>query len=449
MDEMTAFEQQIAREVMTEAGPEPRFNATTVSRSVTSRSSRSRFRSVLSAARFVTAALVVVLFAGILLTGTLAPQREETTTGLLSGVELSVKEVRPGVYRILGDGIRDLGNRLGDLVVTSDGSVWIERRTEPSRESGSVFIDVIELGQPAAAVTNEGDELEVKFDVRSDGTALLFRRQPHGVSVFSFDGDGWVPQTGAEIAACTGRSMRDDKLGLRGLLASDDSCWLGTWSAKQLPSTSGAVAATRVTSSGRTQVFTFEDLGQGPGSFLSEDDYGLGLAWTEADDGTIWATYDRRPDRGLMSFDGQDWTYVPYGDDAGNAGVNVDGSSLAITPDGVVWTATARGGVDIRGWDGARWTAPRTGHGVSCCIDFPYGSPQVNGLSVDPGGQLWHAGFERVDETSSAVIRGLEEFDRGVPYIEAVSFAPNGVIWLIGPDGLYAIRPEIALPAIE
>ena len=75
---MTAFEQQIAREVVREAGPEPRFDALSVSRSLTTSSRRWRSASLFSATRVVVAGAVVALFGGFLLAAVLTQPSEES-----------------------------------------------------------------------------------------------------------------------------------------------------------------------------------------------------------------------------------------------------------------------------------------------------------------------------------------------------------------------------------
>ncbi|MGI9642242.1 MAG: hypothetical protein ACR2N9_05615 [Acidimicrobiia bacterium] len=77
MHDMNAFEQQIAREVVAEAGPEPRFDAMSVSRSVTTHSPTRRFQSMFSATKLVVAGAVVALFGGFLLSGVLTTQQSD------------------------------------------------------------------------------------------------------------------------------------------------------------------------------------------------------------------------------------------------------------------------------------------------------------------------------------------------------------------------------------
>ena len=66
--------------------------------------------------RSVRQALVSTLAVGLLAAPALAAE-EATTPDLLPGVDLVTEEVEPGVYRVLSDGVRNLGSE-----ATIDGS---------------------------------------------------------------------------------------------------------------------------------------------------------------------------------------------------------------------------------------------------------------------------------------------------------------------------------------
>lgn len=109
-----------------------------------------RFQPMFSATKFVVAGAIVALFGGFLLSGVLTQPSEERipaavtdspdpSTQLLPGVDLVTEEVEPGVYRVVGDGIRDLSRSyevttLGQqrpfkmmrsaVILGLDGSVW-------------------------------------------------------------------------------------------------------------------------------------------------------------------------------------------------------------------------------------------------------------------------------------------------------------------------------------
>jgi hypothetical protein len=178
IDDMNAFERQVAGEVIRAAAP-PRpvdvsaiFTATTAAQSP-----KWRFQTMFSATKFVVAGAVVALFGGFLLSGALTQQpsvdrlpavgasasattqaeptdsatsepeptteaeAEDTTPvrDLLPGVDLVTEEVEPGAYRVLSDGVRALESepsidRVGDMRLIGthhniaaglDGSVWL------------------------------------------------------------------------------------------------------------------------------------------------------------------------------------------------------------------------------------------------------------------------------------------------------------------------------------
>jgi hypothetical protein len=54
------------------------------------------------------------------------PGPGQVRTDLLPGVSLTVVEVHPGVYRVLGDGVRDLSTLTVEEVFSGrDGSLWL------------------------------------------------------------------------------------------------------------------------------------------------------------------------------------------------------------------------------------------------------------------------------------------------------------------------------------
>ena len=118
MDEMTAFDQQIAREVLREAGPSEPVDAAAIfsSMATATQSPKWRFQTMFSATKFVVAGVIVALFGGFLLAGVLTQPSDEmapaavtaspspvTTEELLSG--MVTEEVEPGVLRIRDDAI--------------------------------------------------------------------------------------------------------------------------------------------------------------------------------------------------------------------------------------------------------------------------------------------------------------------------------------------------------
>ena len=78
MDEMTAFDQQIAREVVREAGPSEPVDGAAIFTAITAaQSPKWRSQSMFSATKFVVAGAILALFGGFLLAGVLTQPSEE------------------------------------------------------------------------------------------------------------------------------------------------------------------------------------------------------------------------------------------------------------------------------------------------------------------------------------------------------------------------------------
>jgi hypothetical protein len=151
MDDMTAFERQVANEMSRIVGPARPVDDLAVLEATTTRSPTWRFQAMFSAVRFVVAAAIVALFGGFLLVGVVTQPSDEvvpaavptspaTTPDLLPGVDLVTEELEPGVFRVLSDGTdNDMG--LGGAGVSAgtqvtagqDGSVWVR---DPQRGVG-------------------------------------------------------------------------------------------------------------------------------------------------------------------------------------------------------------------------------------------------------------------------------------------------------------------------
>ncbi len=157
MDDLTAFERQIRDEMRAMAGPLPRTDvedivhtARAATSTIATTTARQRLQPMLNATGFVAAGVVVTLFGGFLLAGTLLTQPSDEsvpavgalasvptetepavvasadpepsltpTSGpkttahadLLPGVDLVTEEVAAGVLRVVSDGIRDLASQ--------------------------------------------------------------------------------------------------------------------------------------------------------------------------------------------------------------------------------------------------------------------------------------------------------------------------------------------------
>jgi hypothetical protein len=221
MDDMTAFERQLSGEVSGLMGPVRPVDDLAVYESVTAANQQSRWGSTMfSALRFVAASAIVALFGGFLMAGVLttqpsddsfsaavsaSPSIEATTepteadttsvrSDVLPGVELTVEEAEPGVYRVLDDGVRDLvlgGNT--DIVAGHDDGIWLLRKNQ-----------FVRLGSEAGhGWPKEGGRYHSDFEVTPEGTVWVIKSDYRNWyskvgdvaergTLFSSDGDGWV-----------------------------------------------------------------------------------------------------------------------------------------------------------------------------------------------------------------------------------------------------------------
>ena len=161
-----------------------------------------------SAVKFIAASVIVALFGGFLITGVLttqqgdemapaavtAPPTIEATsapteaptrpvrTDILAGVELTVEEVEPSVFRVVNDGVRDLvlgGNT--DIVAGHDGGIYLLRKHQFIRlgsESGQAWPEAGGPYRPDFEVTPDGTVwvIQVEGDPNRGGR-LPYRQQ--------------------------------------------------------------------------------------------------------------------------------------------------------------------------------------------------------------------------------------------------------------------------------
>ena len=249
MDDMHPFEQQVAAEVAREMRPSRPVDAVAVIAAVDAvRSPKWRFQSMFSATKFVVAGAIVALFGGFLLSGVLTqpPSQEPlppaaasalataqaeptdaattepepsmeveaddstTTPDLLPGVDLVTEEVEPGVYRVVGDGIRDVElstTTRPTLIAGLDGSVLIAENggKRPNDRGCYGKCTAYRLGSPEVirwskkALGPAGREDAEGWDlaptaIGPDGTiyARVWRPGNGSADLRSWDGRDWV-----------------------------------------------------------------------------------------------------------------------------------------------------------------------------------------------------------------------------------------------------------------
>jgi hypothetical protein len=472
MEELNAFERQVANGLGVMGGPGRRIDAMAMVGTASTQSPKRRFQTMFSATKFVVAGVIVALFGGFLLTGVLTQQGEETTpivgasastqaeptdvttqapertaeaetdtsirSDLLAGVDLVTEEVSPGVFRVFSDGAHDLSTNVWRVAVSPDGAVLVEKhriaRYKASEQAEVLAVEkdfrVLRLGEPGVSLPDaEG------LQTRPDGTVTAFG--PRG----RFDGEAWVgepaPRCGPVESA---------------LSSPDGSCWLHP--GYERPD------LIRIDADGQERVFTQEEIG----ATLRET--GMSRALSAVDtEGTFWSvTVDKRGQPqvvdGLATFDGDGWTTVPLDEQiAGFAGFV---ESVDVAPDGSVWMVLSGfdGSLMAKTWDGTSWTTYGPVRGTFA----------PRGIHFRPDGTSWLGMNTLIDGSSDRqVVLPASPTNREPHW--SVAHAPDGSVWVVaidrhrsGPprcprtahdhncqgatDGLYVITPE-AVAATE
>lgn len=374
------------------------------------------------------ASAVVLLVAGVVLTGTLLtkPVPDQipgaTMSELMPGVDLEMDEIRPGVHQILSDGVRALDRNVFDVAVTPGGDIWVSKAR--AQGNGSLVDNrIIRLGDPAASL--RGDPHGLNIDVDFDG--LLVASRPF--AYVRLEGTEWVPLEGvsrvlADFPRCVS-GFKGQSL-FRGGVAADGSCWAA--------GPSGA------------PVRSYEDQTTAQ-EYLAASDVGLDLEGTlmgvAVDGAGAFWTARLVPDTGfagLVAFDGQEWSSIPYEGPGASPLSHEVVADIVPSDEGTVHVVLGgdedRPGHEVVTWDGRSWA--RFG---------PIGSRSLrwSGTQRLPDGRFL---FD-----SSAVFDGstLTLFDPlglgpDAPY-GSVDIAPDGTLLVIvadrrGVGGLYAISPE-------
>jgi len=454
MTDMTAFERQVAGEMLGRAGPVRPVDDLAVFESVTAASrSQTWGFTMFSALKFIAAGVIVALFGGFLLTGILTTQQGDemapaavtespspmTTEELLSG--MVTEEVEPGVYKVLNDGVRDLqpfdtGNAVHRHVVAGqDGSVWWL--------AGSNHLLRLGVAETADRQLEDWDSLE-DLEIAYDGTVWAIAGYPRALR--SFDGETWTihravdgsyERGNVEIApdGVVWAALADGTLGYLDLDGS-------MWQTIELPT-----------------------------AFDADELEWNGFIATESE---VWASSQG----GVWHYADGTWEYIPYGgvDTGASSQVEVwpdegaweyvvdGGPDAGAMPDNVFWAlGGSRTGSDETlhrhdgtGWQG--WSLKEQGM-------TPYWGAHPDEYAVAPDGSFWTGWTDRSDGDCE----GVNRFDgqtwmRYLPGMcpSGVDIAPDGSVWLVarewddceaaqGPEPgpyLYVITPE-AMTATE
>jgi hypothetical protein len=396
MDDMNAFERQVARDAARDVGPvRPVDDLAIFNAITTTQSPKWRFQSMFGATKFVVAGVIVALFGGFLLSGVLTQPSDEsapavgasasaslesepaneattapetsTTPDLLPGVALVTEEVEPGVFRVVSDGVRDLARPLPDynyagsymtLVAGLDGSVWLHpgrlfkgdrpRPTYPGHELP------FRLGHPVDA--RIGDERNAEgalndypsqygdITVGPDGTLWMV---DDGV-VWSFaerpDDDPWqqLYDAGPEFALAPDGSVWTTEEALRRFFLGhsvDGSEW-DSWEVPFTEGPDGRMTLLGISGEGDAWVTNGEYdgvIGRFDGSDWQTSSAPPGAwLWDVGQDGTLWARSEHEQRR-MLRFDGTDWTEYDEADGVPQMGGHEMPADIEVAPDSSVW----------------------------------------------------------------------------------------------------------------
>ncbi|MGD8682737.1 MAG: hypothetical protein PVG27_02220 [Chloroflexota bacterium] len=466
MDEMTAFDRQIAGEVLLGAGPPEPVDDLAIYEAVTaaSRSARWGF-TVFSALKFITAAVIVALFGGFLLRGILtAPQQSElppaavtespspmTTEALLSG--MVTEEVEPGVFRIINDGVRDLAlvataDDDQNIVAGLDGSVWLFTPELSFRLGDGKRVDIADWGLGPR---------EADIEIGPDGRVWVIVERGEGSTDLFTLADRTIGDEAARIVE--GRALPTDEAhDLFAIEARPDGSVFGVW-----PDTrSGDRARTAVTvgifADGWIEDLVIEE----PESEWSE---GLDLRqdhlWLErgfwdltANDDKVWLA-DPTGSLHRRTASGWDAEVPPFPPD-----------QIDVGPDGTLWIQAG----DFHGWTGnaaneevlslmlgrlddGQWETWDRDDGIPPVgpVAFSYSFPLEGVHAVAPDGSIWLAALDHMAKRECG---GIVTFDgtnwtrylAGLCVYDA-DIAPDGAVWLQAGEVSY--DPEPGPNAIE
>jgi hypothetical protein len=439
MVNVVAFERQLADESLRIVGPARRVDDLAVYEAViATRSPTLRFPTLSSASGFVVAAAIVALFGGFLLTGVITQPRDEPLSpaaasvssspetdapeesvhpNLLPGVELTLRDVGPGMYQVLSDGPHDLKQNVWDIAITPNGEAWVEKHRvvygpKPYRDDRSEASDrgarVLRLGEPGT-MTFTPDDDDLRLSLTPDGDVNV-----RGTG--SYFGHVWRDGAWQEWEPRCPEALVGPGIEVDGM------CWHHNGS---------GIRQYDRDVDGSERLVTHEDLGLAPGA-------GYGYRLALGSDGTVWTdTYARARDpedpdpapvfTGLASYDGERWTTVEA-----DRPVPGDVAALAVAPDGTVWVvlADASGPSStniVMTWDGKTWDT----YGP---VDDGGSALWYSDIRFAPDGTVWVA-FDD-DRTLTVVKWDGATWDTFGPVEDpseesghGIHFAPDGRVW--------------------
>jgi len=346
------------------------------------------------------AALGLVLLPG---SATMAAT-EATTPDLLPGVDLVTEEIEPGVFRVIGDGVRELSHDVEFREFNEWAPPgWMYRHN--ARQSADISANqsgiwlrrpegIVHLGEEGLVWSPKPGNMTPEFDVAADGT--IYQRQQGRV----LKEGAWTPVRprlpglvlsdahGLLIAPDGTRWLRGTDGQRRGtrrprLARHDEDGWARVGSPPIPPERAQEKPPDRigdwgVTADGVLYVQRERDVQRFDGSRWEtlERPGGAIHQLIVGADGTVWASH-RDADR-LTRFDGDEWTAYDVPPHLRLEGLD----HAAVGLDGAYWYTPVGDPMTTGGCDGViRTNGPATDHFLQglCVYD----------IAIGPGGGLW------------------------------------------------------------
>jgi hypothetical protein len=475
MDDMNAFERQVAGRIQHHAGPVRPVNDAAIFTAITTTPSpKWRIQSMFSATKFVVAGAIVALFGGFLVVGVLTQPSEESapaagtsttpeatvlrsvgtsTDDLLAG--MVTETIGPGIYEVMNDGAGhdfreyELRRMTFDAVHAGpDGAVYVvakdqaDESTKPEIVDNAETPDFWQVGAPGTYGRDDGGYAVAEhLGFTPDGTVWSWSNYDLG----SFDGDAWTdrgrePRRYGETGYMSGSYQAfhvqpDGTVWLQALDTPhavsriDASGWTDYGEADGIDGPAWQIEGT---ADGDVWVATYAD---GPSIYRFTGDTWerhVPVAGSSAEyyelrsggDGSLWA---RTEDGYLARYDTDGWTSWSTADLVPD---DEKVSAWVVGRDGTVWLV--RGGSGLLAFDGRSWME----HPVPDRIDLLKGAPD---------GTIWASAGRDM-----AAFDGRRWSRIALPQIvQGFDISPDGTVWAIsGTQHLYVITPE-AVAATE
>jgi len=349
---------------------------------------------------------MVAATAAALLAGSLSVTTAQDAPDLLPGVDLVTEEVKPGVYRVLGDGTHDLRQNVWAVEATDDGDVWVLKYRVAYKEMATPgrikprFRDarVLRLGESGVSLRAGQDNMTnyPGLGLRDGRPAAYFSNQGQRV----WDGDRWLPPS----------APWEGGIYCEGIVVPEVGCWTHNY---------GDPGIVRQSFDGSRRTISSAEIG------LDADARFNGPWAPHADDGFYTLAYtgtreDMAPSH-LVAFDGDDWS---------TAELPATGMAypymMDVLSDGSVWIGGRADGNGQMGshvvarWDGNEW---RTFEFAELQSDRP-------GLHEAADGKVWIDAVTYIDGSTVRQLGFVSDLGAG-DRLGSYAFGPDDSAWTV------------------